>query len=60
MKNLISALSGRKTYITAAIYALMVFLQAIGVPIPGFDVPMVEGFIQAAGLAALRAGVSKV
>jgi len=60
MKNLLNLLSGRKTYITAAIYALLTFLQAIGFSIPGFDVSLIEGILQAAGLATLRAGVSKV
>lgn len=53
-------LNGNKTYIAAALYALLTFLQAIGFPIPGFDVPLLEGLTQAATVAALRHGIAKV
>lgn len=54
MADLLKALEGKKTYITAAITAVLAFLQAIGYPIPEY----VYALLAALGLTTLRAAVA--
>ncbi len=51
-------LSGKKTYIVAAILALATFARAAGIIDDQFFTAL-QGLLAASGLAALRAGVTK-
>ena len=55
MQNLIALISGKKTYIVAAVTFVLGGLQAVGYPVPEYVYPI----LGALGLGALRAGVSK-
>jgi hypothetical protein len=55
MQQLITFLSGKKTYIIATIAAVLAFAQAMGYPIPEY----IYAILGACGLATLRVAVSK-
>lgn len=52
-------LNGKKTYITAALLALATFARALGW-IAQEQYELILGFASSMGLAALRAGVTKM
>ncbi len=58
-----AALSGRKTYVIAAVYALIAVLEGyLDVDVPGINVAPDEALqmiLEAAGLSTLRRGVAK-
>lgn len=51
-------LSGKKTYLVAALWAVCTFLYSVGmIDKPTYD--LIQGVLLPAGLAALRSGVTK-
>lgn len=56
MSDLIKALEGKKTYITAAVAAVFAFLQAIGYPIPEW----VFILLGALGITTTRAAIASI
>lgn len=52
-------MNGQKTYLVAAIMAVMAFLKAIGLEVPQSVQDALLWLLGAAGLASLRSAVSK-
>lgn len=55
MQSVLTFLDGKKTYITAAVTAVIAFIQAMGYPVPEYVYALLAAF----GITTLRAAVAK-